>query len=70
MKPSIGRLLKNIADPMKSEKQMVAQGIIINEIDETGKMKLATEKSKRERETKLLNDIKKDNNIIELDLLK
>jgi hypothetical protein len=70
MKPSIGRLLKNIVDPMKSEKQMVAQGIIINEIDETGKMKLATEKSKRERETKLLNDIKKDNNIIELDLLK
>ncbi|WP_185290738.1 GLPGLI family protein [Chryseobacterium lactis] len=58
------------ADPMKSEKQMAAQGIIINEIDETGKMKLATEKSKRERETKLLNDIKKDNNIIELDLLK
>ena len=57
------------ADPMKSEKQMLAQGIVLNEIDENGKMKPMTDRSKRERETKLLNDIKKENNILELDLL-
>lgn len=59
-----------LADPMKSEKQLLAEGVIIEEVDESGNVKPISDKAKRDREMKLLNDIKKNNNIIELDLLK
>lgn len=58
------------ADPMKSERQMAAQGIVIEEIDDSGKTVATSEKGKKDREARQMNDIKKDNNIIELDLLR
>ncbi|CAH0172937.1 GLPGLI family protein [Chryseobacterium sp. Bi04] len=58
------------ADPMKSERQMMAQGIVVKEIDASGKMTTASDSEKRDKETKRRNDIQKENNILELDLLK
>ncbi|MGI9579769.1 GLPGLI family protein [Chryseobacterium sp. RRHN12] len=58
-----------LADPMKSEKQMVAQGIEIQEIDESGKL-IPIDKAQKAKEIKKKNDLKKQNNILELDLLK
>lgn len=58
------------ADPMKGEKQMLAQGSNILEIDESGNLKPSSDKGRRDRQLKLLADIKKQNNILELDLLK
>ncbi|MCT2564129.1 GLPGLI family protein [Chryseobacterium herbae] len=57
------------ADPMKSERQMMAQGVIIEERDDSGKL-VDPEKSRREQEKKMKDRIKKENNPIELDLLK
>jgi len=58
-----------LADPMKSEKQMLAQGVEIQEIDDSGKL-VTQDKGKKEKELKMKNDLKKQNNILELDLLK
>lgn len=58
-----------LADPMKSEKNMIARGIIIQEIDDSGKV-VDRKPGKNDREVKLKNDLKKQNNIIELDLLR
>ncbi|UTX49793.1 GLPGLI family protein [Chryseobacterium sp. MA9] len=58
-----------LADPMKSEKQMLAQGIEMQEIDESGKL-IPADKAQKEKEIKRKNDLKKQNNILELDLLK
>ncbi|TLX26660.1 GLPGLI family protein [Chryseobacterium indologenes] len=57
-----------LADPMKSERQMMAQGIIVQEIDESGKL---TDRKGRvnDREKMMKDNLKKENNIIELDLL-
>lgn len=57
-----------LEDPMKSERQMMAQGIVLKEIDESGKL---TDRKdiKNDREKKMKNDLKKQNNILELDLL-
>ncbi|KMQ64873.1 hypothetical protein ACM46_11730 [Chryseobacterium angstadtii] len=57
------------ADPMKSERQMLAQGIIIEERDDSEKL-IDPEKSRKEQEKKMKDRIKKENNPIELDLLK
>lgn len=56
-------------DPMKSERQLMAQGVIIEEIDDSGK-RVDPEKSLRDQEKKMKDKIKKENNPIELDLLK
>ncbi|MCQ9638958.1 GLPGLI family protein [Chryseobacterium sp. WG14] len=58
------------ADPMKSERQMMAQGVVIKEIDASGKMTTASDSEKRDKEIKRRNDVQKENNILELDLLK
>lgn len=57
------------ADPMKSEKEMLARGFILQEIDASGKL-VDSEKGRKDKEIKMLNDLKKQNNILELDLLK
>jgi hypothetical protein len=54
---------------MKSEKQMLAQGIEIQEMDESGKL-IPADKALKDKEIKMKNDLKKKNNILELDLLK
>ncbi|WP_077416788.1 GLPGLI family protein [Chryseobacterium sp. JV274] len=58
-----------LADPMKSEKQMLAQGIEIQEMDDSGKL-IPADKAQKDKEIKRKNDLKKQNNILELDLLK
>ncbi|NIF04880.1 GLPGLI family protein [Chryseobacterium sp. Tr-659] len=58
-----------LADPMKGERQMLAQGVIIQEIDDSGKT-VDRNTVEKAREAKQKNDLKKENNIIELDLLK
>lgn len=55
-------------DPIKSERQMFAQGLILEMRDNSGKI-IDPEKSLREQEKKMKDNIKKENNIIELDLL-
>ncbi|MFN1216086.1 GLPGLI family protein [Chryseobacterium kwangjuense] len=57
-------------DPMKSEKLMQAQGRDIMEIDDSGKLVKTSDAKRKEREMQLINQIKKENNILELDLLK
>ncbi|OCA77510.1 hypothetical protein BBI01_03425 [Chryseobacterium artocarpi] len=56
-------------DPMKSQKQMLAEGTIIEMRDSTGKLLDPVEAS-RKQEAAAKANIKKQNNIIELDLLK
>ncbi|MGK6340802.1 GLPGLI family protein [Chryseobacterium sp. DT-3] len=57
-------------DPMKSEKLMQAQSRDILEIDDSGKLVKTSNAKRNDRETQLINQIKKENNILELDLLK
>lgn len=54
------------SDPMKSERQMMAEGIVI---DDSGKP-VDPEKSRRDEEKKMKDKIKRENNPLELDLLK
>ncbi|RQO40860.1 GLPGLI family protein [Chryseobacterium sp. KBW03] len=56
-------------DPIKSERQMMAQGVIMEMIDESGKL-MDPEKALKDQEAVAKANIKKENNIIELDLLK
>lgn len=58
------------ADPMKSERQMLAQGVVIMEMDASGKATKTSDSEKRDKEIKRRNDIQKENNILEIDLLK
>lgn len=57
-------------DPMKSEKLMQAQSRDVLEIDDSGKLVKTSNAKRKEREMQLINQIKKENNILELDLLK
>lgn len=57
-------------DPMKSEKLMQAQSRDVLEIDDSGKLVKTSNEKRKEREMQLINQIKKENNILELDLLK
>ncbi len=56
-------------DPMKGQKQMLAQGTIIEMRDSSGKV-LDPVKASRNQETKAKANIKRQNNILEIDLLK
>lgn len=55
-------------DPMKSQRQMMAQGVILEVRDNSGKI-IDPEKSRREQEKRMKDNIKKQNNVLELDLL-
>lgn len=55
-------------DPIKSERQMFAQGNIIEMRDNSGKI-IDPEKNLRQQEKRMKDNIKKQNNILELDLL-
>ncbi|MBL1220724.1 GLPGLI family protein [Chryseobacterium sp. L7] len=57
-------------DPMKSEKLMQAQSRDVLEIDDSGKLVKTSNAKRKEREMQLINQIKKENNILEMDLLK
>ena len=54
---------------MKGQKQMLAQGTIIEMRDSSGKV-LDPVKASRDQETKAKANIKRQNNILEIDLLK
>lgn len=55
-------------DPMKSERQLMAQGAIIEIRDNSGKV-VDPEKSRRDQEKKMKDNVKSQNNILEFDLL-
>ncbi|MET3037742.1 GLPGLI family protein [Chryseobacterium sp. NRRL B-14859] len=56
-------------DPMKSHRQMLAQGVIIEMRDNSGRV-MDPEKARKDQEAVAKASIKKQNNILELDLLK
>ncbi|KAB1232821.1 GLPGLI family protein [Chryseobacterium viscerum] len=56
-------------DPIKSERQMMAQGVLMEMIDESGKL-MDPEKALKDQEAVAKANIKKENNILELDMLK
>ncbi|PIF46174.1 GLPGLI family protein [Chryseobacterium sp. 52] len=57
-----------LKDPMKSERQMMAQGVIMEVRDNSGKI-VDPEKSRRDQEKRMKDNIKRQNNILEFDLL-
>ncbi|MGH1517492.1 GLPGLI family protein [Chryseobacterium sp. JK1] len=56
-------------DPMKSERQMLAQGTIIEMRDDSGKL-IDPVKARKEQEERMKAKIKNENNMLELDILK
>lgn len=56
-------------DPMKTQKQMLAQGVIVEMRDSSGN-RVDPVQSQRNQETLAKANIKRQNNILELDLLK
>lgn len=56
-------------DPMKSQRQMQAEGTIIEMRDDAGRI-IDPEKARKEQEAMMKANIKKQNNILELEMLK